>query len=195
MRGIMTASQMIQIFWPRRFARFIWLSLAGLTLAALIHLLVILTVPVMAEKDAASLFGEYGEQGKVERVDLAAVVDSDPFTAVAVCAYDLGAGAFRVSARTGDSPLSLSLHRRGGGVTYAITDRAAVRGLIEFVVLTPRQLEERLARDDEGDSVRELRVVSPGETGIVVARALIRRPSDRADAEALVAGVACGLAE
>jgi uncharacterized membrane protein len=189
----MTIAQAIPM--PRRIARFIWLTLAGLTLAAFIHIIIILAVPGLSEKDAASLFAEYGEQGKVERIDLAAVADSDPFTVVAACAFDLGAGPFRVSARTGDSLLSLSLHRRGGGVTYAITDRAAVRGLIEFVVLTPRQLEERLARDDEGDSVRELRVVSAAETGIVVARALIRRPSDRVEAEALVAAVACGLAD
>jgi uncharacterized membrane protein len=193
MRRLMILSQTLPK--PRHLLRFVWLTLAGLTLAALIHVLVVLTVPGMSEKDSASLFSEHGDQGRVESVDLASVTDSDPFTAVAACAYDLGAGPFRVSARTGDSLLSLSLHRRGGGVTYAITDRAAVRGLIEFVILTPRQLEERQARDDEGDSIRELRVVSPGETGIVVARALVRRASDRAEAEALVAGVACGLAD
>ena len=191
----MTDLQEIPLPAPHRLVRFIWLTLAGLTLAAFIHVGIILAVPGMSDKDAASLFAEHGEQGRVERIDPASVADSDPFTVVAACAFDLGAGPFRVSARTGDSLLSLSLHRRGGGVTYAITDRAAVRGLIEFVVLTPRQLEERLARDDEGESVRELRVVSPTETGIVVARALIRRPSDRAEAEALVAGVACGLAD
>lgn len=178
-----------------RLGRFIWLTLAGLSLGAVVHILTVLAVPVFSEKDAAAAFAEHGEQGRAERVDLAAVGDADPFTVVAACAYDLAAGPFRVSARTGDVVLSLSLHRRGGGVTYALTDRAAVRGLIEFVVLTPRQLEDRLARDDEGDSQRELRVVSPGETGIIVARALIRRPSDRPEAEALVAGVACGLAD
>jgi uncharacterized membrane protein len=191
----MTMSQVIPAFRQSHIARFAWLTLAGLALAAFIHIIVVLAVPGLAEKDAVSLFAEHGEQGKAERVNLAAVADSDPLTAVAACAYDLGAGPFRVSARTGDSLLSLSLHRRGGGVAYAITDRAAVRGLIEFVILTPRQLEDRLARDDEGESVRELRVVSPGETGLIVARALIRRPSDRAEAEALVAGVACGLAD
>lgn len=191
----MTTAQAIPAFRPGRVTRFVWLTLTGLALAAFIHIVIVFAVPGLSEKDAANLFAEHGEQGKAERINLAAVADSDPFTAIAACAYDLGAGPFRVSARTGDSLLSLSLHRRGGGVAYAITDRAAVRGLIEFVVLTPRQLEERLARDDEGDSIRELRVVSPGETGLIVARALIRRPSDRAEAEALVSGVACGLAD
>lgn len=179
---------------PHRLLRFVWLTLAGLTLAAIIHILTVLAIPAMSEKDATAAFAEHGEQGRAERVDLASVPDADPFTAIAACAYDLGAGPYRISARTGDVVLSLSLHQRGG-VTYALTDRAAVRGLIEFVVLTPRQLEDRLARDDEGESVRELRVVSPGETGIIVARALVRRPSDRPEAEALVSGVACGLAD
>jgi hypothetical protein len=77
-------------------------------------------------------------------------------------------------------------------VVYAVTDRAAQRGVIEFVVLNRQQFDERAARDDDGDSQRELRVVSPALQGIVVARALVRQPSDRPGAQALVSAMACG---
>lgn len=186
---------MANAFLPPRLKRFIWLTLAGITLAAIIHILVILALPGFAEKDAASEFVNHGDNGRAEPLKAEEIRDADRFAVYAVCAFDLSAGPFRVSARTGDAILSLSLHRHGGGVAYAITDRAAVRGALEFVVLTARQLEERQANDEEGETVRELRVVFPDPSGLLVARALARRPSGRAEAQALVAGVACGLAD
>ena len=62
------------------------------------------------------------------------------------------------------------------------------------MVLKQLQFDERVARDDDGESIRELRVVSPVPQGIVVARALVKQPSDRQTAEALVRGMACGSA-
>jgi hypothetical protein len=100
----------------------------------------------------------------------------------------------RVVARTGTLPLGLTLHRQGGGVLYAITDRAAIRGTLEFLVMTETQRDERIAADEEGETSRELRIVSDTEQGLIVARVLMRLPSDRADAEGLATGVACGLA-
>jgi uncharacterized membrane protein len=180
--------------------RFVYLTTLGLVLGAIVHLLAVFLIPRLAERDAANLFSELGEEGKADLLDAnkqpsQAVIDGDPRTAIAVCAFNLETGPVRVIAKTGLLPLSLSLHKPGGGVLYAITDRAAVRGTLEFVILTAAQLDERLARDDESESVRELRVVSAGEQGIVVARALAKRPSDRAEAEALVKDVACGLAD
>jgi uncharacterized membrane protein len=136
----------------------------------------------------------------MERIDPQAdparpVVDHDPATALAACGFDLDDGPVRVSARAGNLPFGLSIHRRSGGVAYAITDRAAIRGVLEFVILTERQLAERIARDDEGETQRELRVVVNAREGVVLARALVKRPSDRADAEALVGEVACGAAD
>ena len=126
---------------------------------------------------------------------LPVMLDADPDSVAAVCSYDLAAGPLRVLARTGTLPLGLTVHRRGGGVAYAITDRAAIRGVLEFVVMTQEQLDERLAEDEEGETSRELRVVSPSPQGLVVARVVVRRAFDRGEAEALATGVACGLAD
>lgn len=180
--------------------RFVYLTALGLVLGTIVHLVAVFLIPRLAERDAANQFSEMGEEGKADLLDAKkqanqAVIDGDPRTAIAACGYNLETGPVRVVARAGLLPLSLSLHKPGGGVLYAITDRAAVRGTLEFVILTAAQLDERLARDDESESVRELRVVSPSEQGIVVARALAKRASDRAEAEALVKDVACGLAD
>jgi uncharacterized membrane protein len=175
------------------------LTLCGLVLGAMVHLVTILLVPHLALHDAVSRFSELGGEGKAERIAPLSLpfplVDHDAATALAACGFDLAEGPVRVFARTGSVPLGLSIHRRGGGVAYAITDRAAIRGVIEFVLLTPAQLAERVAREDEGDGARELRVTLNAPQGLVLARALVRRPSDRADAEALVSDVTCGPAD
>jgi uncharacterized membrane protein len=185
--------------------RFIYLTLCGLVLGGIVHIATILMVPWMARNDAVSRFGDLGAEGKAERIgpfgiapagaSASPVVDHDPATVMAVCGFDLAEGPLRVVARTGTTPLALSIHPRGGGVAYAITDRAAIRGVLEFVVLTPTQLADRIGRDDDGATSRELRVSLVRPQGIVLARALARRPSDRTEAESLVAGVSCGPAD
>jgi uncharacterized membrane protein len=185
--------------------RFIYLTLCGLVLGGIVHIATILMVPWMARNDAVSRFGDLGVEGKAEPIGpfgisqgsaaAGPIVDHDPATLMAVCGFDLSEGPLRVIARTGTTPLALSIHPRGGGVAYAITDRAAIRGVLEFVVLTPTQLADRIGRDDDGATSRELRVSLVRPQGIVLARALARRPSDRTEAESLVAAVSCGPAD
>lgn len=184
----------------RGLTRFCLLTLAGLVLAGIVHIVTILLIPTLAERDAATAYAMLGGNGQAELVTpppegLPALRDAGPNSVSAVCSYDLGAGPMRVVAHTGSLPLGLTLHRRGGGVAYAITDRAAIRGVLEFVVMTQEQLDERLANDEEGETSRELRVVSSSTQGLIVARVMVRRPFDRGEAEALATGVACGLAD
>lgn len=169
------------------------------TLAGIAHILTVLLIPRYAVLDAASAFLNTGADARAELIKpdqqgQMPIIDADALTAIAVCGFDLADGPLRVSARTGQTLMSLSLHVRGGGVFYAVTDKAAQRGLIEFVVLDRRQFEDRVAKDDDGDSQRELRIIAPAQQGIVVARALVRQPSDRPLAEAMVSAVACGAA-
>ncbi|WP_186418039.1 hypothetical protein [Bosea sp. CS1GBMeth4] len=180
--------------------RFALLTLAGLLLAGIVHIVTVLRVPLLATRDAAAVYAALGMNGHAELVTpppagLPAMLDADPNSVAAVCSYDLAAGPLRVVARTGSLPLGLTVHRRGGGIAYAITDRAAIRGVLEFVLMTQEQLDERLANDEEGETARELRVVSPSPHGLVVARVVVRRAFDRGEAEALATGVACGLAD
>ncbi len=183
------------------FARFAITTLAGLILAGIVHIVTILAIPALSLRDAAHAYRELGIEGHAEPIPspgnargLPALREADPNVVTAICSYDLSAGPMRVVARTGTLPLGLTLHRQGGGVLYAITDRAAIRGTLEFLVMTEAQRDERIAADEEGETSRELRIVSDTEQGLIVARVLMRLPSDRADAEGLATGVACGLA-
>lgn len=183
------------------FARIVMTTLAGLILAAIVHIVTILAVPSLARRDAAHAYRDLGTEGHAELVPapgdpraLPALREADPKVVTAICSYDLSNGPIRIVARTGALPLGLTLHRRGGGVLYAITDRAAIRGVLEFLVMTEAQRDERIAADEEGETSRELRIVSDTDRGLLAARVLVRLPSDRADAEALATGVECGLA-
>ncbi|WNJ89203.1 hypothetical protein [Bosea sp. 685] len=177
-------------------------TIAGLVLAGIVHIVTVLLIPLLSNRDATSAYLSLGTSGHAELVSprgadsgLPVPREADPAAVTAICSYDLSAGPMRVVARTGTLPLGLTLHRRGGGVLYAITDRAAIRGVVEFLVMTEEQRDERAARDEEGEAVRELRIVSDTMQGLIVARVLAKHPSDREDAEALAAAVACGLAE
>lgn len=190
--------------WPRLLGRglrrLLLLTMMGLVLAGIVHILAVLLIPVLAERDAASVYAALGDEGHAELVTpapagLPGLAEPDPNSVSAVCGFDLSTGPVRVSAQTGALPLGLTLHRRGGGVAYAITDRAAIRGVLEFVVMTQEQLDEHLAQDEEGETSRELRVVVPAPQGLIVTRVMLRRAVDRGEAEALATSVACTSAD
>ena len=86
---------------------------------------------------------------------------------------------------------SLSFHTKGGGTFFAITDRAAVRGVLELVVMTRRQLDEALAAEDEDEPSTDVRIVAPRGEGLVVVRALAAFPSLRGAAEDAAKSVSC----
>jgi len=220
--GIGDASPVATRPLPRakRFAasvrRLLLATAAGLVLAGIVHIVTILLIPVLSVSDANNAYRALGTGGRAELIAAAdrglspvpppllpvpplpllpLPREADAATVTAVCSYDLSGGPMRVVARAGTLPLGLTLHRRGGGVLYAITDRAAIRGVVEFLVMTEEQRDERIARDEEGEAARELRVVSDTDQGLIVARVLMRQPSDRGDAEALASSVACGMAD
>ena len=53
---------------------------------------------------------------------------------------------------------------------FAVTDRAAVRGELEIVAMTARQLDEARAAEDENDPSRDVRIVAPEQQGFVIVR-------------------------
>ena len=170
--------------------------LCGLVLAAFIHLSAVLAIPWLGERDA---FSRLRATMSVERSELVAspggganwLPSPDPATAVAACGYNLDEGPVRISARTGPLFQSLSFHARAGGIFFAVTDRAAIRGSLDLVIMTRQQLDEALAREDEDDPTRDVRIVTPSREGLVIVRVLAGLPSQRSEAEAAASSVSC----
>ena len=180
----------------RGFGRFVVATLCGLVIAAGVHIAAILASPYLADQDAFSkvqatltadkaqiIGGPGGENTWLPKPDPAAVV--------ATCAFDLRNGPMRVSARTGALPLSFSFHKETGGVFFAVTDRAAVRGELEIVAMTARQLDEARASEDESDPSRDVRIVAPEVQGFVIVRVVAPAPSLRPQAEEMAKAVSC----
>jgi uncharacterized membrane protein len=165
-------------------------------LAAIAHLAAVLAIPYLAEKDA---FSRLRSTLSADRSEIIAAPGDlgtwlpypDPDVALSTCAYTLEEGPVRVSARTGALFQSVSLHARAGGVFFAITDRAAVRGALDLVLMTRRQLDEALATEDPDEPSRDVRIVAPSREGLVVIRVLAAFPSQREEASEVAKSVSC----
>lgn len=178
-------------------ARFILATLCGLVLAAGAHIVIVLMAPRFAEADAFSRLEPTIALDQAQLISAPGTTGStwlpqpDPAVAVAACAFDLNDGPVRVSAKTGGFFESLSFHAKGGTVFYAVTDRAAVRGELDLVVLTRRQLDEALAEEDEDAPSRDVRIIAPRREGFVIIRVAAPFASLRAQAEAAAKSVSC----
>jgi uncharacterized membrane protein len=174
--------------------RFVVATLCGLVLAAMVHIAAILAMPYLAQADALSRLRATATSSNAEIIDADGtswLPLPDPAMLVGACAYNLDEGPLRVSARTRGMFQSVSLHGRGGGIYYALTDRAAVRGALDLVVMTQRQLDQTLALEDEDEPSRDVRIVAPARTGFVIVRVLAAFPSQRPEAAEAVRSVAC----
>jgi uncharacterized membrane protein len=165
--------------------------------AALVHLIVVMLIPLVATNDAYARLSKLGAMnatillprvGPGERM----TPYGDPAVATSICRFDLTSGPLRVQAPLGRSGFaSISLHTRRGLVFYALTDKAATHGMIEAVVATPAQVRALAAHDDEDDPSTDLRVSSPSSEGLVVMRAFSELPSLYPDAEAQARSLSC----
>jgi uncharacterized membrane protein len=171
--------------------------IAAAMIAALVHIVAILIIPLYATRDAFARLSELGpvnatialpQPGPQQRL----IPFGDPAVASAFCRYDLRAGPLRVKAPADPSGFaSLSFHSRRGSIFYALTDRAATHGVLEALVVTEDQLRALQAKDDEDTPVQDLRIVSPSSVGFVLMRSLSEEPSLYARAESAVRALSC----
>lgn len=179
-------------------SRFLLATLCGLVIGLGVHIAVIFAAPYFAENDA------FGRLQSTLTEDQAQIVSPpggsatwlplpDPAIAVAACAFDLSTGPVRVAAKTAQDFLSFSFHTKTRGVFFAVTDRAAIRGQLELVVMTPRQLDEARAAEDENEPSRDVRIVAPQEQGYIVIRVAAPAPSLKDRADAVAKAVSCTL--
>ena len=169
-----------------------YLALTGVV-AGLTHLIVLLTVPSVAEHDAFARVAALGPAFKtIVLPDARALPYLDPATSVAVCQYDLAGGPVRARAPVGRAGFaSLSFHSQRGVAFYALTDRAATKGRMDALIVTAEQLRTLISHDDEDNPTDDLRIVSPTRAGFVMIRALSETPGGLPQAAAQAAAMTC----
>jgi uncharacterized membrane protein len=180
-----------------RFASAVAYLAVVLIVAALVHLVVILVIPIVATRDAYARLAALGPVGATIALPRPSPSEmrlpfGDPALASAFCRYDLSNGPIRVKAPAGRAGFaSLSFHTKRGAVLYALTDRAATHGLMEAVVATPAQMREFVAHDDEDNPSQDLRIVSPTNEGFVLMRAFSELPGLYDAAQEQTEGLSC----
>ena len=157
-------------------------AVAVAMLAALVHFVTLLMIPIAANHDAYARISELGAAPGTYPLptvgpSLRRFPFSDPAVASAACRFDLSNGPFRIRAPLGRGGFaSLSFHSRRGAVFYALGDKTATRGMMEAVIVTAAQLRWLKAKDDEDNPSEDLRVVSPTSEGFVLQRVFSELP-------------------
>ncbi|MBB3769782.1 putative membrane protein [Angulomicrobium tetraedrale] len=169
--------------------------LAGLVLGGIVHLVGVLILPYLAERDAYSRLSAIGDVNTVTPIDDpssegAVLPASDPAFVSAVCLYDLGDGALKIRVPTTEDYTSISFYTRYGMPFYAINDRSAGRSVIELDLMNAKQ-KAALPENDEVTVADRLVVESPSNEGVVLIRGLVRERSAREAIKALVDAAGC----
>ena len=169
---------------------------ATFILAMLVHIAVVLLAPHVATNNAFARLAPNGRPNETVSLPPAGPSErmlpfADPAVATAFCRYDLASGPIRVEAPPGRSMSSISFHTRYGLVYYALTDRAAVNGVVSAVLGTPADLRALAAHDDQESPSRDLRVAAPAREGYVMIRVFSEFPSLYPAAEAEAKRLTC----
>ena len=168
-------------------------GLAFVFVAGVAHVATILILPHVATRNAFSrVSGLSAGPTLIANTPERAPPFHDMASVTAVCRFDLTQGPFRVRATPdGDTFLALAFHDRASQVFYATTDRAAVRGAIDILLVDARQLQRIESEDSDEAPPQELRITPPSAQGFVTIRTLIERDGDRPRAERAAQAVTC----
>lgn len=169
---------------------------AGLIGAALLHLVIILSLPQFSDKDAYTRVLAEGEAQQFhllpERATGKRLAQDNPFLAVSVCGFDAGDGPIRLTAANPGVPFwSLALYDAQSNEIFSINDRTASGGALDVVIATPAQMTQ-LRKNLPADATQSILVEAPRPQGYAVLRALKPQPSYGALASDFLGGATCG---
>ncbi len=173
-------------------------GLGVLILAGIAHLLSILLMPKVARHNPAlQLLTTYDANAPVLLPDRTPVQTdmafADPAMTAAICPFDVSEGPVRLRLRSGEHFMSLVFLNPDGRISYALTDKAAIRRLIDIRIVTETQLRQLEAQDPDDEPVQELRIRVKEQRGVVLVRVFNPVPSAAAGNRALLQRMVCGM--
>lgn len=176
--------------------RVLFAILAGLFGAALLHLVIILSLPHFTGRDAATRVAAEGDLEKFYLLDAtdddAGLSNDDPFVRTAVCSFDVEENPVRLTAK-GNVPFwSVALYDAASNEVFSMNDRTSVEGALDILIGTPIQLTE-LRKALPADLQKTILVESARPDGYAVLRTLTPQASFDAAARSFLAEAGCDL--
>ncbi|MCA1403399.1 DUF1254 domain-containing protein [Ensifer sp. IC3342] len=149
--------------------------LVGLFGAALLHIVIVLTLPQFTGRDAYtrvlgllemdSFFPLTAEPGAT------GLDNSDPYLRAAVCSFSIAEAPARLIARGAVPFWSLSVFDSNSNEVFSMNDHTAVNGSLDLVVATPIQLVE-LRKSPPETLAQSIMIEMKDDEGYAVLRAL-----------------------
>ncbi|MGF9692930.1 MULTISPECIES: DUF1254 domain-containing protein [unclassified Rhizobium] len=167
---------------------------AGIIGAALLHLVIILSLPSFSERDAFSRVSGEGAPFRFHplgaRPDAAGLAKEDPFLEVAVCSFDLSDEPVRISAEGRVPFWSLATFDSASNETFSINDRTSAGGELDVIVATPVQATA-LRKEMPSTLMQSIIVETQQVQGYAVLRAMAPQQSLRPSTTTFLAGADC----
>lgn len=152
----------------------LFVLLAGIFGAALLHIVIVLSIPAYADRDAWTRIRALGAADffhilPVRKAD--GLASANPFARVAVCRFDITEEPVRVTA-IGDVPYwSLAIFDPSANEVYSMNDRTGTDATLDIVIVTPLQMIG--FRKNLPEALAESVLIEfPGTAGYLVLRAV-----------------------
>ncbi len=149
----------------------------SVVLGAIAHIVSILAMPALAERNAYARLSELMESNVLTLLPDPTPQEqplpmTDPAFISAVCLYDLSGAPLKVRVPATADYTSVSFYTSEALAFYALSDQAAGK-VIELDLMTTKQ-KAALPEDEEITAADRLVIESPSREGIVAVRAFVR---------------------
>ncbi len=173
---------------------FLYAIAVGLVGAALLHIVIILSLPSFTGRDAYTRVQAFGETNRffplADAGDMLVPINDDPAMKTAVCAFSVENGPIRLFAE-GEVPFwSLAVYDSASNEVFSMNDRTSVSGALDTLIATPIQLigiRKAVPAELEQSILVEMR----GEEGYAVLRTFVPTQSREEAATAFLADASC----
>jgi uncharacterized membrane protein len=174
----------------------LYIALA-LVLAGLIHIVAVLTLPLLAPKNAHARLAALGPANTMIQLPLAApgkqvMPMMAPDVYYAMCRYDLAEGPVRLNARIADDLWLIAFYTPEGENFYTVVGADMKRTELNLVIASADQTVEEAGVDAPETSDEVVVVNSPVSEGIALIRAPLAGPSRSARAMRALEATSCG---
>ena len=160
-------------------SRLSYIVLSGIAGAALLHIIIVLSIPAYADRDAWTKIIALGptEFFHILPSDKpGGLTSANPFIRAAVCRFDITEDPVRVTASDLAYYWSLAIFDPAANEIYSMNDRTATDQNLDIAIVTPLQMIGY--RKSLPETLAESVLIEfPGSTGYLVLRTVVPDPS------------------